>query len=152
MKVHYLVLKVKSSPSHILKCLYKLEPNLHTVLESSPDLDSALNVVKPNEVGKAIKNMRRNTKKKGAELHDIPDGNSLFVLAPLKGKTEPVLTFLDSGCSDAVFQDGIPGVQLPGICINEGPICCTGVGNIQLQAKQEWIVKIKKKDGNFQFV
>ena len=96
--------------------------------------------------------MRRNAKKKGAEVFDIPDGNSLFVLAPLKGKTEPVLTFLDSGCSDAVFEHGIPGNQLQGICINEGPISCTGVGNIQLNARQEWIVKLKKKDGNVQLV
>ena len=96
--------------------------------------------------------MRRNAKKRGAELHDVPDGNSMFILAALKGKTEPVLTFLDSGCSDAVFRHDIPGNQLAGVCINEGPITCTGVGNIQLNARQEWIVKFKKKDGNVQLV
>ena len=63
-----------------------------------------------------------------------------------------MLTFLDSGCSDAVFEHGIPGNQLQGICINEGPISCTGVGNIQINARQEWIVKLKKKDGNVQLV
>ena len=52
----------------------------------------------------------------------------------------------------AVFEDGIPGNQLPGVCINEGPISCTGVGSIQLEARQEWIVKLKRKDGNFQLV
>ena len=29
---------------------------------------------------------------------------------------------------------------------------CTGVGNIQLSARQEWIVKFRKKDGNVQLV
>ena len=96
--------------------------------------------------------MRRNARKKGADIYDVPDGNSLFILAPLKGRSEPVLSFLDSGCSDAVFQHGVPGDQLQGICVNEGPITCTGVGNIQLQARQEWIVKFKRKDGNYQLV
>ena len=120
--------------------------------ESKSISNVSSNAVKPGEVAKVIKNMRRNAKKRGAEIFDIPDGNSTFVLVPLKGKTEPVLTFLDSGCSDAVFEDGIPGNQLPGICINEGPITCTGVGSIQLKARQEWIVKLELKDGNYQLV
>ena len=98
------------------------------------------NMPKPS---RARKNMRRYAKK---------SGNSMFVLAPLKGKTQPVLAFLDSGCSDAVFEHGIPGNQLPGFCINQGPISCTGVGNIQLKARQEWRVQLKMKDGNYQEV
>ena len=43
---------------------------------------------------------------------DVPDGNSLFILAPLKGKTSPVLGFLDSGCSDAVFKHDVVGNEL----------------------------------------
>ena len=49
---------------------------------------------------RARKNMRRYAKKRGAKILDVPDVNSMFVLAPLKGKTQPVLAFLDSGCSD----------------------------------------------------
>ena len=126
--------------------------NTASTQKSESVSEVSTNAVKPDEVAKVIKNMRRNAKKKGAEVYDIPQGNSMFILAPLKGKSEPVLTFLDSGCSDAVFKDGIPGDQLQGICVNQGPICCTGVGNIQLQAKQEWIVKFKRKDGNYQLV
>ena len=107
------------------------------------------NMPKPS---RARKNMRRYAKKRGAKILDVPDGNSMFVLAPLKGKTQPVLAFLDSGCSDAVFEHGIPGNQLPGFCINQGPISCTGVGNIQLKARQEWRVQLKMKDGNYQEV
>ena len=128
--------------------------NMSEITSNGSNLNenTSTNVVKPGEVAKVIKNMRRNAKKRGNEVYDIPDGNSMFVLAPLKGKTEPVLTFLDSGCSDAVFEDGIPGNQLQGVCINEGPISCTGVGSIQLEARQEWIVKLRRKDGNIQLV
>ena len=71
----------------------------------------------------------------------------MFILAPLKGITEPVLAFFDSGCSDAVARHGVPGNQLAGICVIEGPISCT-----EITAKQEWIVKLKIKDGNYQLV
>ena len=59
---------------------------------------------------------------------------------------------MDSGCSDAVMRDGVPGVELHGVCTEQGPITCFGVGGIQISAKQEWIVKLKKKDGNYQLV
>ena len=136
-----------------LKINPPVNTNTASTQKSESDLDEpAINCVKPDEVTKVIKNMRRNARKKGAEVYDVPDGNSLFILAPLKGKTDPVLGFLDSGCSDAVFKHGIPGEQLQGVCVNEGPICCTGVGGIQLQAKQEWIFKLRRKDGNYQLV
>ena len=93
------------------------------------------NITKPSS---ARKNVRRYSKKRGAKILDVPDSNFMFVLAHLKGRTQPVLAFLDSGCSDAVFEHGIPGSQLPGFRINQGPISCTGVGNIQLKAQQEW--------------
>ena len=136
---------------------FKINPpvntNTSTIEKTQCDFtESVNNSVKPGEVAKVIKNMKRNARKRGAEVYDVPDGNSMFILAPLKGKTNPVLGFLDSGCSDAVFKQGVPGNQLQGVCINEGPICCTGVGGIKLQAKQEWIVKLKRKDGNYQLV
>ena len=73
--------------------------------------------------------MRHYAKKRGAKIFYVPDCNSMFVLA---GKTLPVLSFLESGYSDAVFEHGIPGTQLPVFCINQEPISCTSVGDIQL--------------------
>ena len=64
---------------------------------------------------KAIKNMRRNLKKKGTEVIDLPEGDSVFVLAPLKGVTKPVIGFFDSGCSDSVIKHGIAGTELHGV-------------------------------------
>ena len=124
---------------------FKIKPPVNTntaAVPTKPVVDTA----------KVLKNMKRNLKKRGADLIPIPEGDSMFILAPLKGITEPVLGFFDSGCSDAVARHGVPGKQLAGICVNEGPISCFGVGATEITAKQEWIVKLKRKDGNYQLV
>ena len=101
---------------------------------------------------RAMKNMRRNMKKKGTEVIDIPEGDSVFMLAPLKGVTRPVWSFFDSGCSDAVLKHGVPGKELHGVCTNSGPIPMQGVGGIMVYAKEEWIVRMKRKDGRIQLM
>ena len=101
---------------------------------------------------RGMKNMRRNLKKKGKEVIDIPEGNSVFMLAPLKGVTRPVIGFFDSGCSDAVFRDGVPGTELHGVCTDQGPIPMNGVGGLLVYAKQEWIVRMMRKDGRVQLM
>ena len=101
---------------------------------------------------KAMKNMRRNLKKKGTEVLDLPEGESVFVLAPLKGVTRPVMGFFDSGCSDAVLKHGVPGKELHGVCTNGGPIPMQGVGGILVHAREEWIVRMRRKDGRVQLV
>ena len=124
---------------------FKVQPPVNTNT-------SSFNAKSSEDTVKVLKNMKRNLKKRGASLIPIPEGDSMFVLAPLKGKTRPVMSFFDSGCSDAVSLHGVPGSQLNGICVNEGPITCFGVGNTEIKARQEWIVKIKRKDGNYQLV
>ena len=124
---------------------FKIQPPVNTntaSVASNASVDTA----------RVLKNMKRNLKKRGAALIPIPEGDSMFVLAPLKGINKPVLGFFDSGCSDAVARHGIPGVELNGICVNEGPITCFGVGATKVEAKQEWIIKLKRKDGNYQLV
>ena len=101
---------------------------------------------------KGLKNMKRNLKKKGKELVEIPEGNSVFMLAPLKGVTRPVIGFFDSGCSDAVFRHGVPGTELHGVCTDPGPIPMAGVGGVIVYAKQEWIVRALRKDGRVQLI
>ena len=115
------------------------------------------NVLKPEEVQKKIKNMKKKAKiyakKKGttpAKIHDVPEGESLFILAELKGSSRPILSFWDSGCSDSAFK--VPGKELNGLCVNKGPIKFFAVGNNVLEAKQEWIVKVKLKNGDYQLV
>ena len=45
----------------------------------------------------------------------------MFMFQALRGKTEPVLAFYDSGCSNACLKTGIPGVQLKGQVLAKGP-------------------------------
>ena len=99
-----------------------------------------------------MKNMRRNLKKKGSEVVDIPEGVSVFMLAPLKGVTRPVNAFFDSGCSDACIRSGVPGSELHGVCVDAGPIPMLGVGGIKIDAKEEWIVKMRRKDKKVQLM
>ena len=116
---------------------------VHGVTEDTPEYDHGV---------KGLKNMRRNLKKKGKEVVDIPDGNTMFMLAPLKGVTRPVIGFFDSGCSDAVFKHGVPGTELHGVCTDHGPIPMNGVGGVMVYAKQEWIVRMLRKDGRVQLM
>ena len=101
---------------------------------------------------KAIKNMKRNLKKKGIEVVDVPEGNSLFMLAPLEGATRSLMGFFDSGCSDSVLRHGVPGLELHGVCTNKGPIPMQGVGGIVVHAREEWTVKLRRKDSRVQLV
>ena len=101
---------------------------------------------------KAMKNMRRNLKKKGTEVIDLPEGEAVFLLAPLQGVTRPILGFFDSGCSDAVLKHGVPGKELHGVCINAGPIPMNGVGGVVVHAREEWIVRMRRKDGRVQLM
>ena len=119
-------------------------------------IDTVENAPDPKVVSdggvKAMKNMRRNLKKKGSEVVDIPEGVSVFMLAPLKGVTRPVNAFFDSGCSDACIRSGVPGSELHGVCVDAGPIPMLGVGGIKIDAKEEWIVKMRRKDKKVQLM
>ena len=135
-----------------MKCIHCEPPvNVNTVeaVDSLPAVDV---VGGADGCVRALKNMKRNLKKKGADIVDIPQGNSVFLLAPLKGVTRAVWGFFDSGCSDAVLKHGVPGKELHGVCTNVGPIPLQGVGGIIVQAKEEWIVRMKRKDGRVQLV
>ena len=64
----------------------------------------------------------------------------MFFLA--KGKTKPVMTFLDSGCSDAIFREGIPAVQWEGAFSKSGPFDMGGVGGLAAQTRDEWVCQV----------
>ena len=144
-KIHVTCANHPDCVMHSWLCGYHQDDNLSKLTEFTkkfkvqPPVNTNTATINSNVVvdtAKVPKNMKRNLKKRGAELIPIPEGDSMFVLAPLKGITKPVLGFFDSGCSDAVAKDGIPGSELSGICVNEGPISCYGVGATHIQAKQ----------------
>ena len=69
-----------------------------------------------------------------------------------KGKTKPVMTFYDSGCSHAVFKEGIPKEQLRGHVVAKGPFSIDGVGGLATTANDEWIVTVPRADGKKQLI
>ena len=125
--------------------------NLTVVEAATTTNDNPSSVAEDGGV-RAMKNMKRNLKKKGTEVLDLPEGDSVFLLAPLKGVTRPVMGFFDSGCSDAVLKHGVPGKELHGVCTNGGPIPMQGVGGVVVHAREEWIVRMKRKDGRVQLL
>ena len=74
----------------------------------------------------------------------------MFMFQALRGKTEPVLAFYDSGCSNACLKTGIPGVQLKGQVLAKGPFTVEGVNGVLIQAQDEWIVHLDRIDGKKQ--
>ena len=52
-------------------------------------------VVNNIKVIKVIKNMKRNLKQRGIKLFPIPEGDSMFILAPLRGKPVVVFSIVD---------------------------------------------------------
>ena len=69
-------------------------------------------------------------KKKGLEVVPEPKGRPDFMLFAAKGTNKLVQVFFDSGCSDAVMREGIPGVEWKGIVTKRGPFGMGGVDGI----------------------
>ena len=85
---------------------------LHLAFPSALPVSSQINV--PDPISQAVRKIRRSEKKKGSELVPVPQGRPMFLFHAAQGRTRPINTFYDNGCSDAVFLEGIPGQQLKG--------------------------------------
>ena len=100
------------------------------------------------ELHNATRRVQRGEKNK--KIVPVPAGESLFLFHDAQGKFYPVKTFYDSGCSHAVFRDGIPGAQLRGQLVTKGPFNIGGVGGLTAVAKDEWVVTVPRTDGKKQ--
>ena len=58
----------------------------------------------------------------GPPISPPPAGEPLFMMSYAKGRTSPVLVFYDDGCSHLLAKEGIPGDQLTGVKLREGPL------------------------------
>ena len=104
------------------------------------------------EATTAVRKIKRGQTKRGREIIPVPSGDPLFLFHATQGKTQPVNTFYDSGCSHAIFRDGIPGEQLRGQIVCKGPFQINGVGGLNTQALDEWLTCVKRSDGKIQLV
>jgi hypothetical protein len=101
-------------------------------------------------VDSAVKLLEQQATDSGKELVPIPDGNPLFLFFGAKGKTRALNTFLDQGSSGVLMKDGVPGKELPGCLVKNGPIILTGVGGITTLATGEWMTAMERRDDRLQ--
>ena len=99
----------------------------------------------------AIKKLKRKVKAPG-QVVDIPVGDPMFMFFGARGRTRSLNTFFDRDCSHAVLRDGIPGNELKGTLVQEGPFDIGGVGGARVQANSEWVVLLDREDGRKQIV
>ena len=67
---------------------------------------------------------------RNVKLNITPKGRSQFLLGQSQGKTRPITTLYDTGCSSALFQEGVPQTELsPAVLMNRGPFMVNGVGD-----------------------
>ena len=121
-------------------------------LAFTSDMSLQVNQTNTQKLTQAVRKIRRVEKKRGGEVVPVPTGEPLFLFHATQGKKEPVKTFYDSGCSHAVFKDGIPGEQLRGQLVAKGPFNIDGVGGLSTLALDEWVVSVPRTDGKKQLI
>ena len=105
-------------------------------------------------IKRAVRTLNRFNKKHspGAETVSPPVGTPIFMFFGAEGVTRPVNTFFDCGCSEAIFQQDIPGKELRGTLLSKGPFKMGGVGDSSVTAGDEWLVQFSREDGRKQLV
>ena len=83
-------------------------------------------------------------------VHDIPDGDCLFIFTTVEGKTRDLSVFVDSGCNLWLCRKGIPERELISAKICNGPIPLHVAGGLQIQSEAEWSALLPLADGSFQ--
>ena len=63
-------------------------------------------------------------------LDPYPGGEPMFIMNIFKGRTRPILAFIDGGCNTWVAKEGVPEDELVSVKMRLGPIHCgvAGVG------------------------
>ena len=117
-------------------------------------IDSLTGQATPVSIAQAARRLRRNEKRRNpeAEFIPVPKGQGLFLFCPVEGRTRDLNFFFDSGCSNALFEEGIPGKELRGQVVEKGPFIIHGVNDVKIVAGDEWLVQLYRSDGRIQLV
>ena len=155
----------KSCKEHMWICLIHKKDNKQAMenfrrqlqqqgysLAMPSDMSFQMNQSTPLKLNQAVKKMKKAEKKKGGEVVPVPEGRPLFLFHAAQGRSAPVMTFYDSGCSDAVFKEGIPREQLRGHIVAKGPFNIDGVAGLSTLALDEWLVSVPRTDGKKQLI
>ena len=105
-------------------------------------------------IKRAVRNLNRFNKKSDPDVVTVspPEGVALFMFQGVEGLNNPVYTFYDSGCSEAIFREEIPGKELRGTVLAKGPFQMGAVGNTPVVAEEEWLVQMSREDGKKQLI
>ena len=158
---------IPSCKTHMWICLLHKRENRQQMERFKDDLQRrGLNLAfisnfvgftsKPDAYAQAVKKWKNYDKKKKkenrSELVPVPKGEPLFLFHAAQGKTGPVNTFYDTGCSHAVLQADIPFTQLKSQLVAKGPFNIGGVGGLTTIALDEWVVQVPRADGRKQLI
>ena len=88
---------------------------------------------------------------KGSTIIDVPPP-AIFMFSHVKGKTRPLNSFYDGGCSDCLWKEGVAGNELIGIITQPGPFLMGGVGDTRVKANNEYLCLMDLVDGSKQLV
>ena len=89
-----------------------------------------------------VEELLRAVEDQGVDVVAEPKGRPIFMFFPVAGTNKPVLTFFDTGCSDAVVHEGIPGVEWKGCITQRSPFDMGEVGGLAAQTKDKWMVLV----------
>ena len=89
---------------------------------------------------------------KDSKLLPVPVGNPMFMFFTVPGKSRDVNIMADSGCSHACFKLYAVVHQLNGFCTAKGEFPVNVAGGSKITAKGEWMIRLKKRSGDFQAV
>ena len=82
----------------------------------------------------------------------VPNRDTAFVFCLIKGKTRPVLAFLDSGCSTALVREGVPEKEFNSKLLKKGPSSLNVATGVMVATGGEWGMAIPLGDGTYQAV
>ena len=86
------------------------------------------------------------------DIRPIPDGEPIFILNVMQGKTRPLLVFIDGGCNCFVAKEGVPEKELTSVKLRSGPIDVGVASGITVKASGEWASLLPLADGGMQVV
>ena len=109
----FVFLNAPATDSQALKA--KQRPNSRE--GAAPDLSPVIPVrdtSKDLTREQAVEKLRKLTPN-NVELDAEPKGSPMFMFGYAEGKTRPVLMMYDTGCSDLLLKEGVPGKEIPGV-------------------------------------
>ena len=90
--------------------------------------------------------------KSKSTVHKIPEGDAVFILTIVKGRSGPVMTFVDSGANCWLSEEGVPEREFISVKLDHGPIPLSVAGGNVAYASGEYASLLPLADGSFQCV